>query len=138
MWRCLAHILNLAVQSMLDSLNSGVDIGEDDDGNGPVAIIPKLLKLVVMVRSSPQRREKFAAQCNIAKLKSKELLLDVKTRLNSTYAMISRALELSGVSKKSKILQILVKILFYFCNFYCIFINDTATRCYNCRRKGDA
>ena len=96
--RCVAHVLNLAVQAMLENLKTDIDVDEVEGENGQIAVIPKLRKVVTLIRSSPQRREKFAAQCNIAKIKSKELILDVKTRWNSTYGMITRALELSGVS----------------------------------------
>lgn len=95
--RCLAHVLNLAVQDMLESLKTGIDIAEVGGEKSLNALIPKLRKVVAMIRSSPQRREKLAAQCSVANIKSKELVLDVKTRWNSTYAMITRALELSEV-----------------------------------------
>ncbi|CAG8803097.1 10688_t:CDS:2, partial [Dentiscutata erythropus] len=49
-----------------------------------------LRKIIMIIYSSPQRREKFF-QYNPNNL---ELILDVKTRWNSTYYMLKRALEL--------------------------------------------
>ena len=55
--------------------------------------------LITKIRSSLLRREQFARQCKFFGLNNpKELVLDVKTRWNSTYSMIERALELSDVS----------------------------------------
>lgn len=42
----------------------------------------------------PQRRERFAHQCHLAGIDPKELIVDVRTRWNSTHDMIERALEL--------------------------------------------
>lgn len=53
----------------------------------------KLRKLIVKIRSSPQRREKFLKACDFENLSSKELIIDVVTRWNSTYDMLQRALE---------------------------------------------
>ncbi len=53
---------------------------------------------MVKIRSSPQRREKFSRQCEVAGLSVKELVLDVKTRWNSTFFMIERSCELREVS----------------------------------------
>jgi hypothetical protein len=62
-----------------------------------ISVVSKLRKAVVAIRSSPQRRESFSAQCKAHNLKPKQLTLDVCTRWNSTYNMITRALELQLV-----------------------------------------
>jgi hypothetical protein len=59
-----------------------------------VPCIAKLRRLVAGIRSSPQRRNGLKAQCIACGLPSKEPILDVRTRWNSTYDMIKRAREL--------------------------------------------
>jgi hypothetical protein len=56
-----------------------------------------LRKLIVKIRASPQKREKFSKQCDILNLSKKELIIDVKTRWNSTYNMLERAFEYQEV-----------------------------------------
>jgi hypothetical protein len=46
---------------------------------------------------SPQKREKFSRFCEANHLPDKEVILDVKTRWNSTYLMIERSCELREV-----------------------------------------
>ena len=104
--RCLAHIMNLTTQEILKHIKAGVAQEEDDilqemsSESNNMEIIPKLRKIVVKICSSPQRRERFARQCDLyKKTKSLNLILDVRTRWNSTYFMLQRALKLRKVSK---------------------------------------
>jgi len=69
---------------------------QEDDVN--VEIIPKLRLLIVKIRSSPQQKEKFARRCKFFSIQSLNVILDVKTRWNSTYLMLDRALKLREVS----------------------------------------
>ncbi|CAB5198761.1 unnamed protein product [Rhizophagus irregularis] len=84
--RCLAHIINLAAQAALSSLKVGYVKNENvllNDTDEITEVIPKVRYL-----------EKLARQCEAAHLPNKELISDVKTRWNSTYAMIERSCEL--------------------------------------------
>jgi len=101
--RCLAHVINLAVQAFLATLKVEAPDTEDgclelgDPDASPMHCIPKLRKLVVKIRLSAQRREMLARQCGAPPgSASKGLILDVKTRWNSTFLMLQRALELRG------------------------------------------
>ena len=64
--RCLAHIINLSAQKALENLyiskNDDDDINADEDkdtNNELLSVIFKLRKLVIKIRASPQRRERF-------------------------------------------------------------------------------
>ena len=101
--RCIAHIINLAVQDFLKKLNARALDCEDaykaqdearNKAQEDASFIPRLRNLVVGVRASPQRREEFVRQCKATKILPKELVVDVRTRWNSTHEMIERALEL--------------------------------------------
>ncbi|EXX59676.1 hypothetical protein RirG_186940 [Rhizophagus irregularis DAOM 197198w] len=107
--RCLAHIINLTVQEILKNIKAG-DAQEEDEllelvsqeeqeDNVNVEIIPKLRRLIVKIRSSPQQKEKFARRCEFFSIQSLNVILDVKTRWNSTYLMLDRILKLREVSK---------------------------------------
>lgn len=117
--RCLAHVMNLAIQSALASLKAvAADsedeiLGHNDEAGNVISKVRRswldtlgwpiltsffqLRKLVVNIRASPQRREKFARQCTVFDKKNLELIADVKTRWNSTRDMIERALLLREV-----------------------------------------
>ena len=98
--RCLAYVINLMVQEILKNIKAGDAQEEDellelvsqeeqeDDVN--VEIIPKLRRLIVKIRSSLQQKEKFAHHCKFFSIQSLNVILDVKTRWNSTYLIIGK------------------------------------------------
>ena len=76
--RCVAHILNLVVQEGLNVTGDGIE---------------KVRNSVYFWTQSPKRTkilEKISCQSHIAS--TKELVLDCRTRWNSTYLMLSTAL----------------------------------------------
>ncbi|XP_074346882.1 zinc finger BED domain-containing protein RICESLEEPER 2-like [Apium graveolens] len=76
--RCCAHILNLCVQDGLEPTKEIVDKVRDG---------------VKYIAASESRRIKFAEISMSLGLKCKKLILDVSTRWNSTYNMMSCAIE---------------------------------------------
>lgn len=108
--RCLAHVFNLAVQEFLKYLyrpsqnnisdeESDYEEYNDDDDKlaSTISVVLKLRRIVILIRSSPQRRDKFTSQCRACNINPKMVILDVKTRWNSTFHMINQALELIEV-----------------------------------------
>jgi hypothetical protein len=86
--RCLAHIMNLAVQEILKYVRAGEaeeediilsELSSENNNNNNMEVIPKLRKLIVKIRSSPQKREKFSQHCGLydENKKSLNLILDV-------------------------------------------------------------
>lgn len=107
--RCFAHILNLASRAMINTVGDGdsATYPSDDESDGEdetekaskenskvLPVVAKMRKGVVAIRNSPQRREMFEKQCNVAGIKHKNLLRDVRTRFNATLTMIERAKEM--------------------------------------------
>jgi hypothetical protein len=76
--RCSAHILNLVVQDGLAVIGDGIERIRDS---------------VLFWTASPKRRQKFDESSRHLRISNtKELVLDCKTRWNSTYLMLSSAL----------------------------------------------
>ncbi|XP_030946144.1 zinc finger BED domain-containing protein RICESLEEPER 1-like [Quercus lobata] len=76
--RCAAHILNLIVQDGLSFIGDGIERIRDN---------------VIYWTGSPKRRHKFEENARQLRVQcTKELVLDCKTRWNSTYLMLSTAL----------------------------------------------
>lgn len=76
--RCSAHIINLIVRDGLHEVSKNVEAIR----NG-----------VSYVRSSHVRQRSFELRVDSGKLKRGSLTLDVKTRWNSTYTMLTNALK---------------------------------------------
>ncbi|CAB4391844.1 unnamed protein product [Rhizophagus irregularis] len=70
------------------------------------SILCKLCTLICKIRASPQQREKFSAQCKVADIPNKIVILDVRTRWNSTFNMLVRARELKEPLTQVKKCQI--------------------------------
>jgi len=104
--RCLAHVLNLAAQTVLKTLRSEaeqreVDLASDDcDDSGhnnevdPATSLRKLRQIVAKVRSSNILWEALQEDVQRKRLAWLVPILDVRVRWNSTYKMIERALYL--------------------------------------------
>ncbi|XP_030949256.1 zinc finger BED domain-containing protein RICESLEEPER 2-like [Quercus lobata] len=76
--RCAAHILNLIVQDGLSLIGDGIERIRDS---------------VIYWTGSPKRRQKFEENARQLRIQcTKELVLDCKTRWNSTCLMLSTAL----------------------------------------------
>ena len=77
--RCVAHVINLAVQALLQALRSEPPDSEEDflevadSGLDLSHCVQRLRRLVVNIRGSPQRREKFEHQCERSQVQAKEL-----------------------------------------------------------------
>src|SRR5256885_15354603 len=95
--------MNLTCQEILKNIKAGKAQDEDEilkeisNGNDDINVIPKLRKFIVKIRA-PQQKERFDRQSNLYSRNSLNLILDVKTRWNSTYLMLERALKLQEVS----------------------------------------
>lgn len=76
--RCSAHIINLIVKEGL------VELGKN---------VAAIRNAILYVRSSTTRLKYFQLRVNTGKMSRGSLPLDVKTRWNSTYLMLSRAIK---------------------------------------------
>ena len=109
--RCILHVLNLSVQTLLrelkaEALSDGADLDSDAAAQyGQLSCIAKLRSVIIKIRNSPQRRHEFRGQCEGCHVSKKELLLDVRTRWGSTHAMLERAYELRQPLSKMALLN---------------------------------
>jgi hypothetical protein len=100
--RCMAHIANLAVQALLYELKE--EVSDDDSSSSSssdtttrarrLKCITKLRRLGSKIRRSYKYRGEFKNLCVKCDVPRREIILDTRTRWNSTYAMIKRAYEL--------------------------------------------
>ena len=132
---CFPHIINITVQHCLEKMSSAVAPENDNDSEelidksntdevrglgqsfeatcaqDPIA---RLRKIVMVIRSSGQRRDAFSRwietgnksglfvlQNKPVQIQPKQLLRDVRTRWDSTYCMIKRCIEMRLVSPLS-------------------------------------
>ena len=76
--RCAAHILNLIIQDGLSFINDGIERIRDS---------------VIYRIGSPKKRQNFEENAQQLRVQcTKELVLDCKTRWNSTYLILSTTL----------------------------------------------
>ncbi|CAB5363041.1 unnamed protein product [Rhizophagus irregularis] len=68
------------------------EILQENTSTSTLGVITKLRTLIIKIRASPQKKEKFKRQCIALNIKPLELIPDVKTRWNSTHNMIKRAI----------------------------------------------
>jgi hypothetical protein len=118
--RCMAHVINLAAQAILRNLHAeapedGIPEGDAQDippapfrrhsqqaptARAPGAILTIVRQVFTKVRLSNLLLEALEAQCNAKKIAFLHPIKDVKTRWNSTHALICRALELKPALKQ--------------------------------------
>jgi hypothetical protein len=107
---CIGHVLNLAVQDLLkvafksDTLEQSEPVSYNTD-DVEYDVLSRLRRGIVIIRSSPQRRQQFRHILAAESLPSLELILDVPTRWNSTADMIQRALQLQKAYDKMSDLE---------------------------------
>jgi hypothetical protein len=101
--RCLAHILNLIVKDILQSLKSGNmeeahavcdNFKEGEQWSvGAQEPLARLRILALWIHRSPQQRQKWNEVCKIINLSNKYIEYDVDTRWNSTFRMLDDSLK---------------------------------------------
>lgn len=86
--RCSAHILNLIVKDGLEVIDPAIERVRD---------------CILFWMSTPKRIENFEEACRLLNIaKPKRVVLDCKTRWNSTYLMLNTALPFKDVFAKLK------------------------------------
>ena len=101
--RCLAHVLNITVQTFFTTLKSEAREAEvvlegwkesQNDEIGPVATLSRLRRIIAKIRSSTTPWEALKTEAQAVKLDWLAPILDVRIRWNSTHKMGERALKL--------------------------------------------
>ena len=118
LYRCLAHIINLATQAVISTRSKSKYYSGDPEDDGvpenmgtgdrdeigivraicvkvrPVDLLPLFTLLTVWLdqaRSSSQRKQLFKTIQERINIRPCQLLLDMKVRWSSTYVMLTRA-----------------------------------------------
>ncbi|KAL0477066.1 hypothetical protein AKO1_006339 [Acrasis kona] len=100
--RCLAHIINLISKDLMQALKAGAkedsyEILDKMDAKQNIASLSSIMKVrtvVLHIKDSPQRRERWLGLCNNDQQKQ-FIDYDIHTRWNSTYLIIDSALRFS-------------------------------------------
>jgi len=95
--RCIGHIINLVVKTLLFGAKATANDTSDSSVKGNYeGAIAKLHHIVYHIRITPQRRELYASEQAASLCASSDFMVvvDNATRWNSTYNMINAALKL--------------------------------------------
>ena len=100
--RCLAHVLNLAAQTVMKTLKSEaveaeVELaisGDEENSLDPATTLRKLRKVIAKIRSSNLLWDALWTEADAVKMDWLTPILDVRVRWNSTHKMIQRAIAL--------------------------------------------
>ncbi len=97
----MAHVINLAAQQILKNFKQPVDVETYDAGSESndkmVTAVSRLSFLVRKIRRSPKIRRLMAKVCRENEVKCLIPIIDVKTRWNSTYDMLVRAIKIKDI-----------------------------------------
>ncbi len=93
--RCFPHILNLAMQAFLNELGyCGNENLDDNDTSKYRALILRIKYLAHKLLNSSKQQKLFEVHCSNHEIPKLMLKMDVRTRWNSTFYMLQRALRL--------------------------------------------
>jgi hypothetical protein len=92
---CMAHVLNLGAQQILQNFKQSVDTEtyepESESADQVVSAVSRLAFLCRKIRLSPKLRRLMEKVCKDKEIKYLVPIIDVVTRWNSTYDMLVRA-----------------------------------------------
>ena len=93
---CMAHVINLGAQEILKNFKKPIDCEtyapDSDSSDKLVSAVSRLSFLVRKIRVSPKLRRLLKKVCDEKEIKYLVPIIDVKTRWNSTYDMLVRAI----------------------------------------------